>query len=669
MRYDAQGLFWEDEITKRGKRDRVFKMAQIPETNWITPTEFPRLTNAAAIAVDVETYDPDLLDYGPGWARGKGHLVGVSIAVDNNSWYFPIRHEVCKEYNLSPEHTISWLKDTLCNTAQDKVGANLQYDLGWLRHEGIRVCGDLHDVQFAEALLAEGSDISLEAISQKYLMTGKESNLLYEWCSKSYGGLPNDKQRANIYRSPPQLVGPYAESDTRLPLQLMDKLYTHLCKENLWDLYRMECDLIYLLLDMRFAGVTVDLLKAEEVAKDLLLRSKTCQEQLNYIAGMKVDINSAACLSRVFDKNGIPYGMTAKGRPSFTGKFLDSVNHPIGSLIREIRKYDKLRGTFIESYILDSNVNGKVYCSFHPLKGEEGGTRSGRFSSSSPNLQNIPSRDEELAPLLRGMFIPDVGHKQWRKYDYSQIEYRFLIHYAVGEGSDAVREHFLEHPDTDYHEMALGLVAPKAGWDISTKELRKHWRKPVKNINFGLIYGMGVAKLSADLGLTQEEGKKLFAAYHEGVPFAKATMNLLSTQAQQLGTVTTILNRKSRFDLWEPLQFSDAKPLPYRLAKAQYGQNIKRAGTHKALNRLLQGSAADLMKCAMWKCYKDGIFDVTGVPRITVHDELDFSDMGNCEEAFREMQWVMENAIQLKIPVKAEGEAGPDWGHVAEIIT
>lgn len=384
---------------------------------------------------------------------------------------------------------------------------------------------------------------------------------------------------------------------------------------------------------------------------------------------MKVDINSAACLSKVFDKSGIPYGMTAKGRPSFTGKFLDSVNHPIGSLIREIRKYDKLRGTFIESYILDSNVNGKVYCSFHPLKGEEGGTRSGRFSSSSPNLQNIPSRDEELAPLLRGMFIPDSGHKQWRKYDYSQIEYRFLIHYAVGEGSDAVREHFLEHPDTDYHEMALGLVAPKAGWDISTKELRKHWRKPVKNINFGLIYGMGVAKLSSDLGLTQEEGKKLFAAYHEGVPFAKATMNLLSTQAQQLGTVTTILNRKSRFDLWEPLQYSDSKPLPYRLAKAQYGQNIKRAGTHKALNRLLQGSAADLMKCAMWKCYKDGIFSATGVPRITVHDELDFSDMGGCDEAFKEMQWIMENAIPLKIPVKAEGEAGPDWGHVAEIIT
>ena len=239
-----------------------------------------------------------------------------------------------------------------------------------------------------------------------------------------------------------------------------------------------------------------------------------------------MDINSSDSLAKAFDGAGIPYGRTAKGAPSFTKQFLADLNTPITNCINDIRKLAKLRGTFVESYILDSHVNGKVYCQFHPLRGDEGGTRSGRFSSSTPNLQNIPSRDEELAPLIRGLFIPDPGHQQWRKYDYSQIEYRFLIHFAQGPGANDVRRLFNENPDTDYHEMALDLVAPEAGWDISTKELRKHHRKPVKNINFGLIYGMGVDKLSADLGLTRAQGKALFAAYHMDV---KAIAALTST--------------------------------------------------------------------------------------------------------------------------------------------
>jgi DNA polymerase-1 len=267
---------------------------------------------------------------------------------------------------------------------------------------------------------------------------------------------------------------------------------------------------------------------------------------------------------------------------------------------------------------------------------------------------------------MRGLFIPDYGHKQWRKYDYSQIEYRFLIHGAVGPGSDDVRDQFNAHPETDYHEMALDLVAPKAGWDISTKELRKHWRKPVKTINFGLIYGMGVDKLSEDLSLTRLEGKNLFAAYHEGVPFAKATMEDASNEAQNTGKVRTILGRCSRFDLWEPSKWQNGREtiaLPYKAAILQYG-SIRRAYTHKALNRRLQGSAADLMKVAMLQCWRDGIFDVTGVPSLTVHDELDFSDMGGCDEAFREMRRIMERALPLRIPVRADGDFGPDWGHL-----
>lgn len=668
MRFDSMGMFWEDVPAPKGSRNIARVMPPIPDTGWEPPKKFPDLSRAKVISIDCETYDPELIKHGPGWARGKGHLVGVAVGADGGGrWYFPMRHTVEEHHNMDPEKVLEWLRDTLSNPAQPKVGANLIYDIGWLQEEGVFVRGELVDVQYAEALLDESAEVALETLGQRYLSEGKESNDLYEWCSLYYGGKPNGRQRANIYRSPPRLVGYYAESDADLPLRVIKEQYPLLVKEGLLDLFRMECALIPLLVKMRFAGTTVDIGKAEELREQLLKRSEDAKKLLNDKVGFRVDINSSASLARAFDKQGLSYGRTAKGNPSFTKQFLEALDHPIGEVIREIRKCEKLRGTFVESYILDSHVNGKVYGQFHPLRGDEGGTRSGRFSASTPNLQNIPSRDDELAPLIRGMFIPDDDHLYWRKYDYSQIEYRFLIHYAVGPGADEARQLFISNPNIDYHEMALDLVAPEAGWDVDTPERRNYWRRPIKNINFGLIYGMGVDKLSADLGLTRSQGRQLFAAYHKGVPFAKATMDATAKEALHTGTISTILNRKSRFDMWEPLQWdSNTRPMPYDKAILHYGQ-IRRAFTHKALNRRLQGSAADLMKKAMLKCWQDGIFDETGVPRLTVHDELDFSDPGGKDEAFKEMQRIMETAIPLKIPVKADGEIGPDWGNVSPI--
>ena len=666
MRFDSVGLFWEDAVAEKGSRSTLQRpMPPIPETGWKPPTSFPNLSAARVLAIDTETKDLDLLTKGPGWGRNAGHIIGVSVAADaSHSWYFPIRHEVEPEMNMNPEHVLAWLSDTLKNPAQPKVGANLTYDLGWLEHEGVRVAGELVDVQFAEALLDERADVDLDTLGFKYLREGKTSNLLYQWLADFYGGAPTGKQRANLYRSPARLVGPYAEGDVNLPIRLAPIMYQELAKQGLVDLFQMECKLIRLLMAMRMAGVTVDIARAEQLREELIRREALEAEKLNALAGVRLNINAADSLSKAFDHLGLTYPRTAKGAPSFTKQFLAGVNHPIAHGINELRRLQKLRGTFIESYLLNSHVDGKVYCQFHPLRGDSGGTRSGRFSSSTPNLQNIPARDDELAPLVRGMFIPDKGHQQWRKYDYSQIEYRFLIHYAVGPGSEDVRARFNANPDIDYHEMALDLVAPEAGWDISTKELRKKHRKPIKNINFGLIYGMGVAKLAADLGLTTKEGKALFAAYHKGVPFAKATMDWCSEEAMRSGIVTTILGRRSRFDLWEPAGRSGGLALPYPEALMAYGGNVRRAYGHKALNRRLQGSAADLMKVAMVKCWESGVFDATGVPRLTVHDELDFSDPGGKEEAFREMHYILENAIPLKIPVRADGEVGPDWGHV-----
>ena len=630
-------------------------MPEIPETGWRPPRSFPDLSGAPCISLDVETWDPEMITHGPGWARGKGHLVGVSIGVPGGyKWYFPFRHEVENYHNLPVEHCLAWLRDTLGNPNQPKIGANLIYDIGWLKQEGVEVAGELYDVQFAEALLDEAAPVALEALGQKYLGEGKQSNLLYSWCADFYGGNATSKQRSNIFRSPPKLVGPYAESDADLPLRVMEKVYPLLIKEGLGQLFRMECDLIRFVVEMRFAGVRVDVEEAIKLGATLEKREKQFQKQLDTMVGCPVNINASASLAKAFDKLGVAYPSTEKGNPSFVKLFLEELEHPVGDLIREIRKCAKLRGTFVESYILNSHINGKVYGQFHPLRGDDGGTRSGRYSSSTPNLQNIPSRDSELAPLVRGIFKPDLGHEQWRRYDYSQIEYRFLAHYAVGPSGILVRKTYNDDPDVDYHAMVQTLVKEQTAMLIE--------RKPIKTINFGLIYGMGLKKLTASLGLTDAEGKKLFKAYHTGAPFAKATMDECSSEATRTGTISTILGRKSRFNLWEPDGRRKGPALSYLQAMKSY-KTVKRAYTHKALNRKLQGSAADLMKMSTWLNMKAGVFARTGYPRLTVHDELDFSDPGGLEEAFAEMRYNMEHAIELLVPVKAEPEIGPDWGH------
>lgn len=659
MRTDSIGLFWEDVPTGRAARGPLQRpMPAIPETGWVAPNYFPNLSGARAIALDTETWDPDLLDYGPGWARGKGHVVGVSLAVDGGyKWYFPVAHETCPTENLDKEQVFRWLKDTLGNANQPKIGANLMYDVGWLRHEGIHVAGSLFDVQFAEALLDESAEVNLNALGMRYLGEGKTTNILYQWLADWFGGPPTGVQRKWIAKAPPSLVGPYAEGDADLPLRLEYLLTKRLVDENLWSVFRMECDLIRLMIDMRFAGVRVDLDKANDAREILLEKETAAAKYLASLAGFEVNTSSSSHLAKAFEAAGVDYPRTLKGAPSFTKGFLEEVTHPIGKAVVEVRKLNKLRTTFIESYVLDSNINGRLYGQFHLLRGDSEGTRSGRLSSTTPNLQNIPSKDA-LAAIIRGLFVPDIGHLQWDKFDYSQIEYRFLAHFAVGPGSDEIRAVFNNNPDADYHQAIIDLILGSTGIELD--------RKPAKTINFGLIYGMGQDKLGRSLHLDSKATAQLFEAYHTGAPFAKATMAACSEEASLTGVIQTYLGRKSRFDLWEPGGWGrkeKAAALPLREALLRYGK-IKRAYVHKALNRKLQGSAADLMKMAMWQLYHSGVFAYTGIPRLTVHDELDFSNPGGQEEAYQYVHHTLENVTKLRIPIKADRESGPDWGHV-----
>lgn len=688
-------FFDDDEIIGR-KKARLREPPPIPAScaNWRPPQYFPNLSDAAVIGFDVETKETDF-SHGPGWARGRGHIVGFSLAARDRSgnqgkWYFPIRHEMETEWNLDPANSLAYLKATLETPNIPKVGANLLYDMGWLTEENIFVEGELHDVQFAEALLDEQGEVNLEWLGSKYLGEGKNSAEMYQWLAGTYGGNVSGEQRANIYRAPPRIVGRYGEDDADLPLRILDRQWGLMHSEGLLDLYRMECDLIYLLIRMRRAGVSINVQAAEQLYADLGITIKELYDKLAHDFGYRVESVDSGHLAPLFDHVGVQYPRTSptkpypNGKPSFTKEWLKVLEHPLGEAINDIREHEKIRSTFVRSYLLESNVDGKLYCQFHPLRGDEGGTKTGRFSSSDPNLQNIPVRTK-LGKKIRKLFIPDAGHLRWKKYDYSQIEYRMLANFAVdgsnldvrrvlefwqnehgvyewgGDGhADLLRNTYIADPKTDYHDVVQTNVKNITGMLIE--------RKPIKNINFGLLYGQSEKGLAYKAGFTPEQSKGVFGAYHQGAPYVKPTMAAVGLEVQTFGFVRTVLGRRTRFNMWEPSGRGEyGTPYPYDRAIREYGHRIRRAFEYRGVNYKLQGSAADVMKRAMLAAHKSGVFDVLGVPRLTVHDELDFSEIEDTpimREAWDYLTYTLENSTPLRIPVVVDHGTGPTWGDV-----
>lgn len=666
MRWDSLGMFWEDRPIERGQVRTSRPMPEIPVTGWRpkSMSDLPDLRRCRIISFDTETKDPFLALKGPGWGKGPsfGHIVGFSFAAPGvPGFYLPIRHETRPEENLPTENVLAYAKAMLETQNITKTGANLMYDVGWCRQEGIRVSGPLYDVQFAEALLdSEAPRVNLDMLSKKYLGIGKQTDILYQWLSDWTGrGVNHPRLREDIYCAPPSLVGPYAEGDASQPLEILNAQWPKMADRGVLPLFDLECRLIPLLVDMRMKGAPVDLGYTEKFQNELKLGMGSLEREMKDLAGVAINPNASASIQAAFKRNGIPCPINKKTEKiSFAADLLELVDHPLAGKILEWKQMAKIKSTFVESYILDSNVNGRIYCSFHPLKGEDSGARSGRFSSSDPNLQNIPARTE-LGKRVRKAFAAHSG-ALWRKFDYGQIEYRMLAHFAVGQGADDLRAVFAANPDVDYHEVVQNLIKELVGVDLP--------RKKVKTINFGLIYGMSKPTLTKRLHLTPAEGNNLFQSYHRAAPFVKATMDAAATEANVYGHITTILGRKSDFHLWAPEEYSqDALGLPYDQAVAKYGIRVKRAYTHKALNRKLQGSAADIMKQAMVTAYEAGLFDESrcGIPLITVHDELDFEDFGDPDAAcWKELLEVMENSTPTRVQVRMDGETGPNWGEV-----
>jgi len=632
---------------------------------WEMPEEFPDLSSAKKIVVDIETRDEDLQKKGPGVRRGA-YIIGVTVAADDDfCQYFPICHE--EGPNLNKGAVFKWLRTELRRPNQIKLGANLLYDFDFLTEEKIEVKGLWYDVQNAEPLINEnqGGSYNLDALGKKYLKRGKAETEIDRICKER--GWKGDPKKF-LWRLPASAVGPYSEEDAILSKEIFKKQEPILRSENLWDLFLMETRLMPLLLQMRKTGVRIDVDKLDKViesSKKELLKNR---RELKRIVGFEIQHWAAESIAKAFDKFGVKYSLTPKTRkPSFTQDWLNKNDHPISKLIVRCRTLDKFIGTFLEGSIRDQLIGGRIHCLFNQLLSDEYGTVTGRFSSSHPNLQFIPVRDDEFGPLCRSMFIPEDGC-DWGKADYSQIEFRIFAHYAVGVGSHEFRSQYIRDPRTDYH-----------GWCAEEASIS---RREAKTVNFGIIYGMGIDSLAKNLGISRGEAEAFRKKYDEKIPFVKATLQTASERAQNRGYVLTILNRRRRFNLWEPADWELSKKvnamrsqeamikevdriiLEARKNKEEIPRpGTRRAGVHRALSAVIQGSAADLIKKAMVDCYEAGVFKVL-YPHLTVHDELDESvpRTSGGREAFDEMVHLMEEAIKFKVPVVVDASLGENWG-------
>lgn len=682
-------MFFDDVPLATVKRVQLADLPRTPETGWKPPRDYPNFREAIAIGFDVEVKEKDF-ERGPGWSRGQASIVGGSLDLlfrdgSTQTEYRPIRHEVDSSLNCDPVQTLRFWKDALQTTPTiPKFGANIIYDIGNYTDEDIWVTGELHDCQFAEALLTQDDPVNLEYTSSKYLKLHKETSVLYDWCAKAYGGEPTSHQRSNIYRTSPKLAGPYAEQDARLPrLNLIHQIKL-LQQQNLYHIYRMECELIPLWVMMRKIGCRVDIDGAERMKLKLTTDIVRCEKQIFELTGKRINVNARTELVLAYDAVGIKYPHTEKGEASFTAPWLMDQTDTLSELILETRRFYKLRDTFIESYILKSHINGRIHGQFHPLRnegsrGETGGTGTGRLSSSTPDLQNIPSRTERGREIMK-LFLPEEKHLCWENGDYSQVEYRTFAHYAIGPGSDDLRAAYCADPRTDYHNRAqktlkdsTGIYIPRKASEAATGNF-KTGRMTIKELNFGLLFGLGLTKMCGMAKCDIKQGEIARQAYFEAMPFIKPSQKAFINEAKALGYITTVLGRRYRFELWEAVSEWDEQiksykrtvALHYQDAIRQYGQ-IQRAGTHKSMAGRCQGSAAEILKYSMWRCLKDGVYDVIGYPKLTVHDSNGRSvidDSPQQQEAGKYAHWVMENALQLRVPIIYEIGRGVNWGSI-----
>lgn len=631
----------------------------LPATDWVAPTRLPSLSGAELVALDIETRDDGLKHKrGPGWVYNMGWVCGIAYAADTGeSGYIPMRHPDTE--CMDPYAVYRWL-DKLHRTKR-VVYHRAIYDLGWLTTESPELFfpDKLDDTMVLEFSLDENQlTYNLDDTCARHGVRGKDEHLLRQ-AAEAHGCDP----KSDLWRLPGRYVGPYATQDAVATLELFRKIRPHLDAQDCVEAYRLETDLIPLIIHMRRKGIRIDEDRAPQVRSRLLqersMHLSILSEKLQIGRPIEIgDVNSPQFLEKIFKSENLSVPRTAKGNPSFKTEEIEKIDHWLPEQVTGARKMNDAGEKFVGNYIMGFAHMGRIHAEIHPTKSDDGGTRTTRMAYSDPPLQQMPSRNDKIKKMIRGLFLPDEG-QMWGALDYSQQEYRLIVHFAhlcriVGV-DEAVRM-YRENPKTDFHNLAA--------------ELTKLPRRRAKDVNFAKAFGAGVPKFALMTGMTLEEAQQVMSQYDDLLPFVKGLAQFVSNRAQNKGYIKLLDGARSRYERWEP-KWQDGEYLaPCSLSEAQarvrdhnspwHSKKLKRAMVHKAMNSLIQGSAARQTKLVMRELWRAGI-----PPILQMHDELDFSfgpeERGRMEEAQR----IMVETVRLKVPVVVDAEFGVNWGAAA----
>jgi DNA polymerase I-like protein with 3'-5' exonuclease and polymerase domains len=505
---------------------------------WRPPSQLPDLRRAGIIALDTETHDAALAaDRGSGWATRQGHLCGISVAyrveASVRAHYIPIRHPDTD--NFTAEQVYAWLKDLIASDLHF-VTQNGLYDFGWLRAEGdvpMPPGERIEEIGALATLIDENRyRYSLDALCRWRGLPGKDESLLHEGCA-ALGLITNKRKKFkpqnHLWQLPARYVGAYAEADATNTLRLFEELDPILDQENTRGAYRLECDLLPMVLEMRRRGVRIDVAAAERARDFFLGKRDAILAEISDKLGMSVSMHELArnkWLAETFDRERIKYPRTEKGNPSFTGGqrgWMDRHPHWLPQLIWAAGKYHNAGANFVGKYILEYVVNDRIHAEIHPHRSETNGTKSFRFSYSDPPLQLMSARDEELTPLIRGVFLPEEG-ELWTKSDASQQEFRLAVHYAAVHNvrkADIALQRYLDAPDTDFHALTASMTGLE--------------RQNAKAVNFAKIYGAGVRKFAAMIGKPLHEASAIYEQYDRELPFLRALSQIYQSIARRQG--------------------------------------------------------------------------------------------------------------------------------------
>lgn len=603
--------------------------------------DYPDLRAADLVALDTECTGLD-------WWQDK--VFGIAVAVPGKQWYFDIRQE---------PGAVDWLNDQI-NDFKATCFHNAKFDIHMLREVGVNVpMSRVHDTMIRAALIDEHLlEYGLDALGTKYLGHGKDTSL-YTQLAALFGGKPTkNAQMPNLHKAPVHIAAPYACTDVRVTIDLYQWQEKELEEQNLWQVYDLERRLLPVIVDMEHRGVRVDVPQAKHAASELTRAIKVKHRELNKTAGFEVNPNPSSSIHKLFApelrddvwyaNDGTPLEKTGAGKASLGVAALEQMSHPAAPMIMELRELIKARDTFLNGHILGHHHNGVIHANFNQTKSENrkggmAGTGTGRLSCNAPALQQIHKRKKKLASIVRSIFVPDEG-QLWGCHDWAQMDFRVFAHYVKNQ---RILEMYRADPLSDYH----AIIAGETGLPRSkTAGIKGN----AKQINLGLVFGMGPGKLASEMGLPftvhqnqrggnwlkpGAEAEAVFEMYHEKVPGVRSLLDKASSVAKSRGYVITMMGRRIRFP----------------------GGMF----THKAGGLIFQGTAADALKLKLVEVH-ELLQGTEGRLLLNVHDEFDTSlpegprgielaeGITHCLETF-------EGDMKFRVPIRSDFGMGPNW--------